>query len=85
MVTIQDAVPCSICGSKPILCGGNRHGRLKCPNYKSDEIPHGNLARPDLPMGFTNWNYNFWNEEQSKNEGIPAIVNEWNSIHGLSQ
>lgn len=82
MSTLDDAVPCSVCGAKPILSGGWRSGRLKCPNYKSKEILHGNLncSRNGLVMGFTNWCNYFWNEEQIKNEGIPTIVEEWNYI-----
>lgn len=38
MLTLDDAVPCSICGAKPILSGGWRSGRLKCPNYKSEKF-----------------------------------------------
>lgn len=81
MLTIQDAVPCSICGELPIFQGGTRSGRLVCPNYKSNKILHGNLSRKNLPMGFTEWNHYFWSEEQSRNEGIPIAVKEWNSIH----
>lgn len=83
MITLNDAVPCSICGCKPILSGGIHSGRLKCPNYKSDEIKHGNLGadRKGLTMGFTNWCNLFWSKEQSETEGIPTIVKEWNYIH----
>lgn len=84
MLTLQDAVLCKVCGSKPILSGGTRSGRLVCPNYKSKEIQHGNLNSDTngIPMGFTNWCNYFWTEEQRMNEGIPIIVEEWNSIHG---
>lgn len=75
-------VPCSICGELPIICGGDRSGRLKCPNYKSKEILHGNLSSDTngLTMGFTNWCNYFWSDEQIVNEGIPRIVAEWNYI-----
>lgn len=83
MVTIGDAVPCSVCGKMPILQGGRRAGRLACPNYRNDIVPgHGNLGTNGLPMGFTEWSRRFWSEEQAEKEGIPAIVAEWNEIHG---
>ena len=85
MLTLEDAIPCSICGCKPILSHGiiSRVNRLKCPNYKRKEIKHGNLSsdRNGLTVGFTNWNHLFWNEKQAETEGIPAIVKEWNYIH----
>lgn len=86
-IGIEDAIPCSICGSKPKLSGGNRSGRLICPNYKSKEIKHGNLdsATNGLPMGFTDWCHFFWNEEQSKTKGIPILVEEWNSMHSQNR
>lgn len=82
VLTLDDAVPCSICEAKPILSGEWRSGRLKCPNYKSEKILHGNLncERNGLVMGFTNCCDYFWNEDQIKNEGIPTIVAEWNLI-----
>lgn len=85
MITLNDAVPCSICGKKPILQGGKQHGRLVCPNYKEKEIQHGNLNSDTngLAMGFTNWCIYFWNENQRNNIGIPTVVKEWNSIHGM--
>ena len=75
-------VPCSICGELPIVSGGDRFGRLKCPNYKSEKILHGNLGSDSngLTMGFTSWCYYFWSDEQIINEGIPRIIAEWNYI-----
>lgn len=66
MITLQDAVPCSICGCKPILSVGERSGRLRCLNYKSKEIQHGNLHTDTngITMGFMHWCYLFWNEKQ---------------------
>lgn len=83
MLTLEDTIPCSICGCKPILSGGERSRRLKCQNYKSNEIKHGNLNsdRNGITMGFTNWCNLFWNEKQAETEGIPTIVKEWNYIH----
>lgn len=83
MLTLLDVVPCSICSSRPILSGGQRSGRLICPNYKSEKIKHGNFNsnRNGITMGFTHWCHLFWSEEQSKIEGIPAVVREWNYIH----
>ena len=83
MLPLDDVIPCRICGSKPILSGPEHTKRLKCPNYKSKEIKHGNLSadRNELTMGFTNWCNFFWNEVQEKTEGIPTIVKEWNTIH----
>lgn len=86
MLTLEDAIPCSICGCKPILSGGDiisHTGRLKCPNYKSTEIKHGNMNsdRNGITMGFTNWCDLFWTKEQAETEGIPTIVKEWNYIH----
>lgn len=86
MLTLQDTVPCKICGKLPVLQGGTHShcGRLVCPDYKSDKIQHGNLDvnTKGIPIGFTNWCYIFWTKEQMENEGIPTIVKEWNSIHG---
>lgn len=86
ILTINDTVPCSICGKLPILQGGNRSGRLVCPNYKNKKIQHGNLNSDTkgIPMGFTNWCYYFWTDEQTKNQGIPAVVKEWNKIHSTT-
>lgn len=83
MLTLEDAVPCSICGCKPIFSRGTHSGRLKCPNYKSNKMKHGTLSSDtnQLTMGFTNWCYLFWNKEQSEMDGIPTIVKEWNYIH----
>lgn len=52
---------------------------------KVKKIQHGNLNSDTngIPMGFTNWYHYFWNEEQMINEGIPMVVNEWNSIHKI--
>lgn len=87
MITLKDAVPCCVCGSLPRLDGSakSQSGRLVCPNYKSKKIQHGNLNLDTngIPMGFTNWYHYFWNEEQMINEGIPMVVNEWNSIHKI--
>lgn len=83
MVTLDDAVPCSICGERPnlIICTGK--GRLQCPNYKSSDILHGNysVATNTLTLGFTHWCDYFWSEEQGHTEGIPTVVKEWNYIH----
>lgn len=83
-MNLSDAVPCSICGSFPVLQGGEHIGRLVCPNYKSKKIIHGNLSvdTHGIPMGFTKWCHYFWSEEQANEEGIPMIVKEWNMIHG---
>lgn len=82
LLKLEDAIPCSVCGAKPVLSGGWRSGRLKCPNYKSKTILHGNLntERNGLVMGFTHHCDYFWNENQAKNDGIPTIVMEWNYI-----
>ena len=86
MLTINDALPCSICGAKPFFTGGDVQfhtaGRIRCPNYKSREILHGNLNsnRNGLTMGFTNWCYSFWTEEQTTENAIPLLVKEWNYI-----
>lgn len=31
-------------------------------------------------MGFTNWCYSFWTEEQTTENAIPLLVKEWNYI-----
>ena len=83
MLTLEDAIPCSICGSKPVLAGGTRTGRLRCPNYKSKDVQHGNLNSDTngITMGFTHWCNLFWSSEQSESKGIPTVVEEWNYIH----
>lgn len=78
--------PCSICGKYPILQGGiqSHAGRLVCPNYKSEKIKHGNLSYDTvgLPRGFTKWHFDdWWTEDQIVNQGIPKLVNTWNTIH----
>lgn len=89
-MTLEDAIPCSICGCKPVLSGGERSGRLKCPNYKKrvyvngKSMPsHGNMNSDSngITMGFTHWCNLFWSKEQAETEGIPTIVKEWNCIH----
>lgn len=78
---IKGTVPCSICGSYPIKQGGH-HARLVCPNYKNKDIKHGNMSSDTkgLAMGFTNWNYNFWADNQAE-KSMNELIIEWNTIH----
>lgn len=75
--------PCCICGALPVLRGGDRVGRLECPNHKSDTMIHGDCSyeRNGIPMGFTKTRYLFWSPEQTKREGIPTAIEDWNKIH----
>lgn len=81
---LEEAVPCSICGKRPIMHGGikSHEARLVCPNYRSEEIQHGNLniRTKGIARGFTDWNHMFWTEEQAK-ESTKELVKEWNEIH----
>lgn len=87
-IDIAGAIPCSICGSLPVLQGGygesQHHARLVCPNYKSSNIPHGNCS-PDtnhLSRGFTPWHCeDWWTKEQAEKCGMPKLINVWNIIH----
>lgn len=84
-LTLEDAIPCSVCGAIPKLQGGNRSGRIVCPNYRNErwsKIQHGNLSvdTVGITMGFSHWCYLFWTKAQGENEGIPVIVKDWNYI-----
>lgn len=83
-IDLIQAVPCSICGSKPTFQGGlqGHTARLACPNYKSDEMKHGNLGTRGIPLGFTTWHHdNWWTKEQVIKDGVRLLVEEWNYIH----
>ena len=91
-VEVKGAIPCSICGELPVLQGGYGHAqhsaRLVCPNYKNNDIPHGNCSceTNHLPRGFTPWHFeDWWTKEQAETMGMPKLVNIWNIIHSRNK
>ena len=79
----EGVAPCCICGEYPVLRGGDRVGRLECPNFDSSTIIHGRCGceTQGIPMGFTSACFSFWSKEQEEKEGIPTLIAAWNKIH----
>lgn len=84
--SVKGAVPCSVCGEYPIIQGGlqSHAARLVCPNYKDENVQHGNCSYETrgIPFGFTKWFYaNWWTKEQVETKGMSELVEAWNRIH----
>ena len=84
--SVKGAVPCSVCGEYPIVQGGleSHAARLVCPNYKDENVQHGNCSYEirGIPFGFTKWFYaNWWTKEQVETRGMSELVEAWNRIH----